>query len=58
MTKVTMRSKKTAAAEFSARLLREVNAALYNVAQGRQTPEATVDRADAGERGEVALESP
>jgi hypothetical protein len=44
-----LRSEKTLAAEFSARLLRDVDDALYHM--GRQRPETTVDRADADERG-------
>jgi hypothetical protein len=46
-----LRSEKTLAAEFSARLLRDVDDALYHIPQGRQRPETTIDRADADERG-------
>jgi hypothetical protein len=53
MKKVTMRSKKTAAAEFSARLLRDVDAALYKTAR---RPEAIFDRADSSERDDAQPE--
>jgi hypothetical protein len=51
-----LRSEKTLAAEFSARLLRDVDNALYPISQGRQRPEAAVDRADVGEGGETQPE--